>query len=203
MYDDDQEEDGVVPYEVDNKLVQEKEKEVILKQLQEALNKGNDKESQNEVINLVNQHRRLLLDIATVSYLNKPGNAKLLDSINTILSQIEKSVRDDRKEKMKDKELEDNKVSFANFVSALSEITAGKISMPNYGSEGLPFNVDFKLMEGEDDPDMEIKDEELSQGRQVIDTKEVEASFDLEDIAPKLNLTDPAEDDGSEFDPNM
>lgn len=185
----------------DARLAQEKDKDALIANIQSILNKPNSIESENELITLVQQQRRLMLDIATATFIKKPNNPKLLDSINTILSQIEKTVRDDRKEKLKNRELEDNKANFASFVNALNEVANGKITLPTYSGINIAADWDKPLIDLSD-PDLAISDEELYMGRQDVDPKKIAESFDIDEhVEPKLgSVGDPDEDEG-DFDP--
>ena len=178
MYDDEMEDSGILPPPVEGTKsdVMLKDKDVLISNINAILKKDQNSETENELINLVQKQRTLLLDIATQTYISKPSNCKLLDSINTLVSQLEKSVRDDRKEKAKAKELEDNKTSFAAFVNALNEVANGKLVIPNYGDMGIildPLKPVTQL-----DSETMIKAEELAQGLIVVDSKEIEESFD-------------------------
>lgn len=140
------------------------------------LNKGDHQDVNNELLDHLSKYRTLLLDTATLAYISKPGNSKLLDSISTIIAQLEKNVRENRKELQKAKEMEDNKTSFAAFVNALNEVANGKLVIPNYGDMGIildPLKPVTQL-----DSETMIKAEELAQGLIVVDSKEIEESFD-------------------------
>ncbi|QFR59364.1 hypothetical protein PS2_0222 [Aeromonas phage PS2] len=178
MYDDEMEDSGILPPPVEGTKsdVMLKDKDVLISNINAILKKDQNTETENELINLVQKQRTLLLDIATQTYISKPSNCKLLDSINTLIGQLEKSVRDDRKEKAKAKEMEDNKTSFAAFVNALNEVANGKLVIPNYGDMGIildPLKPVTQL-----DSETMIKAEELAQGLIVVDSKEIEESFD-------------------------
>lgn len=54
------------------------------------LNKGDHQDVNNELLDHLSKYRTLLLDTATLAYISKPGNSKLLDSISTIIAQLEK-----------------------------------------------------------------------------------------------------------------
>lgn len=184
----------------DDKLKTVKDKDALIAEINKLLRGPQDKEAESELIKTVQKQRNLLLDIATQTFINKPNNPKLLDSINTILAQIEKTVRDDRKEKMKDKELEDNRANFATFVNALTEISAGKVVMPTYGSGSFVLDPMAPIIIIED-PDDEIKPEEIAQGHMTIDTKEIEASFN-DDGPDEVNTSEvPDSDNDTEWDP--
>ena len=178
MYDDEIEDSGILPPPVEGTKsdVMLKDKDVLISNINAILKKDQNSETENELINLVQKQRTLLLDIATQTYISKPSNCKLLDSINTLIGQLEKSVRDNRKELQKTKEMEDNKTSFAAFVNALNEVANGKLVIPNYGDMGIildPLKPVTQL-----DSETMIKVEELAQGLIVVDSKEIEESFD-------------------------
>ena len=178
MYDDEMEDSGILPPPVEGTKsdVMLKDKDVLISNINAILKKDQNSETENELINLVQKQRTLLLDIATQTYISKPSNCKLLDSINTLIGQLEKSVRDDKKEKARAKEMEDNKTSFAAFVNALNEVANGKLVIPNYGDMGIildPLKPVTQL-----DSETMIKAEELAQGLIVVDSKEIEESFE-------------------------
>ena len=178
MYDDEMEDSGILPPPVEGTKsdVMLKDKDVLISNINAILKKDQNTETENELINLVQKQRTLLLDIATQTYISKPSNCKLLDSINTLIGQLEKSVRDDKKEKARAKEMEDNKTSFAAFVNALNEVANGKLVIPNYGDMGIildPLKPVTQL-----NSETMIKAEELAQGLIVVDSKEIEESFD-------------------------
>lgn len=178
MYDDEMEDSGILPPPVEGTKsdVMLKDKDILISNINAILKKDQNSETENELINLVQKQRTLLLDIATQTYISKPSNCKLLDSINTLIGQLEKSVRDDRKEKAKAKEMEDNKTSFAAFVNALNEVANGKLVIPNYGDMGIildPLKPVTQL-----NSETMIRPEELDQGLIVVDAKEIEESFD-------------------------
>lgn len=198
MYDD---EDSIHP-PVNNgnrdefKLVQEKEKDQLIADIQLILNSDHSIENEKSLLNIVQKQRKLILDIATQTFISKPNNPKLMDSINTLLGQMEKSVRDDRKERLKDKELEDNKANFATFLNALNEVTAGRLVMPTFSSISLsldPFGENDKIFET-DNPDEEITQEEMKQGRQILDSKKIEEAFEI-DPEQQINTSEEMEEE--------
>lgn len=178
MYDDEMEDSGILPPPVEGTKsdVMLKDKDVLISNINAILKKDQNTETENELINLVQKQRTLLLDIATQTYISKPSNCKLLDSINTLIGQLEKSVRDSRKEVQKAKEMEDNKTSFAAFVNALNEVANGKLVIPNYGDMGIildPLKPVTQL-----NSETQIKPEELDQGLIIVDSKQIEESFE-------------------------
>lgn len=199
MYDDDNM-DGQAPGPIDDRLQKEKDKDALIAQIQAVLDGGHSVENENSLIGLMQSQRRLLLDIATQTFISKPNNPKLLDSINTILAQMEKTVRDNRKERLKDRELEDNKANFSTFVNALNEISAGRIKMPDYGDMAIILDPLAPVVDLSDDPDSEIREEEYVQGRQILDSNQIKESFEIDEETP-VKLAD--EDSEDEFDPDM
>lgn len=181
MYDEDESDNYDNDHAEENKLPQEKEKEKLISDIQAILNSDHSVENEKSLLNIVQKQRKLILDIATSTFIKKPNNPKLMDSINTLLGQMEKSVRDDRKERLKDRELEDNKANFSTFVNALNEITAGRLAMPNFANFQIPLDPfgDKKLFIT-DNPDEEITEEEKFQGRQILDSKKIEEAFEID-----------------------
>lgn len=198
MYD---EEDSIHPpvytndHKDENKLVQEKEKEALINEIQLILNAGHSIDNEKSLLNIVQKQRKLILDIATTTFLNKPNNPKLMDSINTLLGQMEKSVRDDRKERLRDRELEDNKANFATFVNALNEVSAGRLVMPTFAEFQMPLDpfAEHKLFKT-DNPDEEISEEEKFQGRQILDSKKIEEAFEI-DPEQRINTSEKMPED--------
>lgn len=184
----------------EEKLKTEKDKDELIANIRSILHGERNKENEDRLFSLVQLHRTLVLDIATQAYIAKPGNSKLLDSINTILAQTEKSARDDRKERAKDRELEDNRANFATFVNALNEVASGRLEIPNYGNMAIVLDPLAPIIQPNGDYSMEIKNEELHQGHQHLDAKEIEQTFDIDD-EPVIRVDDEGRDE--EFDPEM
>lgn len=184
----------------DDKLKTVQDKDALIAEINKLLKGPQDKEAESTLINTVQRQRNLLLDIAMQTIINKPNNPKLMDSINTILAQIEKTIRDDRKERLKDRELEDNRANFATFVNALTEVSNGKIVMPTYGSGSFVLDPLAPIIRIED-PDDEIKPEEIMQGHHIVDTKEIEASFAEDDEYDVNTSEEPDPDEDTDWDP--
>lgn len=195
MHDDDGSDNYTNDHVKENKLPQEIEKEKLISDIQTILNGEHSVDSEKSLLNIVQKQRKLILDIATSTFINKPNNPKLMDSINTLLGQMEKSVRDDRKERLRDRELEDNKANFATFVSALNEVTAGRLVMPTFADFNMPLDpfADKKLFVT-DNPDEEITEEEKFQGRQILDSKKIEEAFEI-DPEQQINTSDIMEEE--------
>jgi hypothetical protein len=193
MYDE-EEDDGSNSYVnnhvEENKLSQEIEKDKLISDIQTILDGGHSVDNEKSLLNIVQKQRKLILDIAVSTFMKKSNNPKLMDSINTLLGQMEKSVRDDRKERLRDRELEDNKANFATFVNALNEVTAGRLVMPTFAD--FPMSLDpfgeHKIFKT-DNPDEEIQEEEKFQGRQILDSKKIEEAFEI-DPEQQINVSE-------------
>lgn len=187
----------------DGKLKTVSDKDALIAEINRILKGPQSKDAESELITMIQKQRTLMLDIATQTFISKPNNPKLLDSINTLLAGLERTVRDDRKERLKDRELEDNKANFATFVHALNEVAAGKLIIPNYGNQAFVLDPLAPIVIIED-PDEMINQDELYQGHQIVNSKEIEETFDTDDDnESRLNLTEENEEDDSEFDPDM
>lgn len=187
-------------FEAEERLKVYKDKDELIENIRNVLKGDRTKENEDKLFSIVQLHRALVLDIATQAYISKPGNSKLLDSINTILAQTEKSARDDRKERRQDRELEDNRANFATFVNALNEVASGRLEIPNYGNMAIVLDPLAPIIQPNGDYSMEIKNEELYQGHQILDAKEIETTFDIDD-EPVIRVDDEGRDE--EFDPDM
>lgn len=199
-YADYNEEPTPIQFEAEEKMKVYKDKDELIKNIRDILHGDRNKENEDKLFSMVQLHRTLVLDIATQAYIAKPGNSKLLDSINTILAQTEKSARDDRKERAKDRELEDNRANFATFVNALNEVSQGRLEIPNYGNMAIVLDPLAPIIQPNGDYSMEIKSEELHQGHQILDSKEIEQTFDIDD-EPVIRVDGETVDEG--FDPDM
>lgn len=164
------------PEPIDPTLGKINEKDRFIMNLQNILNNADPEDNGSKIINLAQKNRALLLDIAMQTFISKPNNPKLLDSINTIIMQLEKSVRDDRKELAKKEEVEDNKANFNLFLNALTEISAGKLQLPTFKAAPVGFDPLAELEVPTDD--LEIIEDELVMGNVLVDSKEIEQDLD-------------------------
>lgn len=177
MYDE--EDSGILPAPVEGTKsdFSLKKKDEFIAEINAILNKdGADKHTaESDLIKMLTKQRTLLLDVAMHTYISKPSNCKLLDSINTLTALLERTVRDDRKERAKEKEQEDNRANFATFVNALNEVAAGKLKLPNYGDRAMILDpmAPIHVLS----VDEQIKEGELSQGVLEVSIEEIEATF--------------------------
>lgn len=153
-----------------------KKKDEFIAEINKILGKtDNRSQAESELVEMLTKQRALLLDVAMHTYISKPSNCKLLDSINTLTGLMERTVRDNRKERAKEKEQEDNRANFATFVNALNEVAAGKLILPNYGDRAMILDPMKPIKELSIDE--QIKEGELDQGVLEIKIEDIESTF--------------------------
>lgn len=140
----------------------------VMAAINAALHPTDEDIEQTQLIQAVQSHRSMILDIASMAYSNKPGDPKLLEAISSLLTQLEKSVRDDRKERAKKKENEDNKVSFKQMVDALQSLSTGELKLPSF-APGQPTFLDPNVPLSQLADIGRIKDKELDMGAISVD----------------------------------
>lgn len=161
MTDDYPMEDGNTP-SVDDKLM-----EAVLQRLNAAMTKDPEDDEQESLVTAVQETRAFILKYSMGTYLNNPKNSKLLEGVISLIAGMEKSVRDDRKEKSKKKEKEDDAVSFNQMLEAMKDISAGKIQLPVFDISSFILDPDKSLV-GELDINP-ISDDELAMGNTLVD----------------------------------
>lgn len=155
-------------------MKKEKEKELtdelqkIIDEIGATLKKNPDDPQQNGFIQSLQKHRKMILDVSSKAFILKPGNPKLLEAIGSILGAMEKSVRDDRKEKFKKDEAEENKLTLRQMVEGLNKLRIGEIRVPSFVDTEFLMDPTKSLMAVA--PDMQrIKESELTTGLQILD----------------------------------
>lgn len=147
-----------------------KELEVItaLEQIRNTIEQSEEDPDQKSLITAVQHNKYILLNYAMLAYQRNPTNPKMLESITSLLAQIEKTVRDDRKEKARAKEKEDDKLTFNQMMEAMKQISSGQIQLPvfNIGSFLLDPN---KSLLPENTTVNPITPAELEQGNELVD----------------------------------
>lgn len=117
----------------DNRVDTEEVTKVLLN-IQEQLARNDEDVDQKYLVDALQQHRSMILNYATLSFVKKPNNPKMLEAVTTLVAQLEKAVRDDRKERAKKKDAEDNKISFNQMLDAMKQISNGEINIPTFKS---------------------------------------------------------------------
>lgn len=151
----------------DDTLAIDKEIQEVVNNIALAIGDESD-EDQSSLILAVQQHRKVLLNLASRAYINKPTSSAMLEAITSLTSQIEKSVRDNRKEKLKKSELQDNKVNFKQMVEALNQLSTGEITVPVFGNANFALDPSVSLLTGVIGVS-KIKPDELTIGTHTLD----------------------------------
>lgn len=147
-----------------------KELEVVtaLEQIRNTI-EGTDEDPNNAgLITAVQRNKAILLDYAMMTYMRNPTNPKMLESITSLLAQIEKTVRDDRKEKAKAKEKEDDKLTFNQMMDAMKQISSGQIQLPTFNIGSFLLDPSKSLL-GPAANIAPINPAELEQGNALVD----------------------------------
>lgn len=136
--------------------------------IQQAVIRQEEDPEQNTLAETVQKYRSMLLNFATLAYLEKPRDAKMLEAVSSLVAQIEKSVRDDRKEKAKKQENDDNRLSFNQMLEAMQNISSGTIKLPTFEVDSFFLDPSRSLLELSEDI-KPIKPEELTFGNGLVD----------------------------------
>lgn len=139
-----------------------------LLEIAQTLVKTEDDVEQETLATSLQKHRALILKFATMAYMKKPGSAMLLSSLITLVGAMEKSIRDDRKEKIKKEEGESNQISFNQIIESLNAISQGAVITPTFTLTNFLLDPTISLdsiMEGS----APIKEGELVQGNTLVD----------------------------------
>lgn len=149
-------------------LVENPELDKKLEEIRKAINAGDDGSS---LVNSLQNNREFLLKYAMNMYLQKPTRVGLLETITTLLSQMESSVRNDRKEKLKQDEQNNNTVGFHQMMEALDKIAKGNIKIPTFTMTNFLLDPNKSLLEANDGGEVitPINPEELKQGIELVD----------------------------------
>lgn len=183
-------ENEVVEFEDEEDIPQEDKYMKCVQDIQDIFKKGYSPDNGKRLVDFVQKQRSLILELMLQSFMNRP-DPKMGDSLNTLMAQIEKSVRDDRKEALKAKELETSKETFELFSKSLGAVINGHIAIPTFGMQSLVLDPMKSIMS----PDVaKIKPEELLQGNILVDHKKIEETLIASDPTKTGNeiVTQPA-----------
>ena len=140
---------------------------LIIERLRKALEDNPEDIDQTKLVTLIQENRTLLLQHAMGQYLQSPKSATLLEGVTSLIGQMEKTVRDDRKERAKKKDAETNVVSFNEMLDAMKSIATGQIMIPHFDMSDFILDPGKSLLTQADVAP--IKPEELVQGNGLID----------------------------------
>ncbi|UYE93564.1 hypothetical protein [Shewanella phage FishSpeaker] len=147
-----------------------RELEVItaLEQIRNTIEQNEEDPEQKSLITAVQHNKYVLLNYAMMAYQRNPTNPKMLESITSLLAQIEKTVRDDRKEKARAKEKEDDKLTFNQMMEAMKQISSGQIQLPTFNIGSFLLDPTKSLL-GNAPGVNPISPAELEQGNSLVD----------------------------------
>lgn len=138
----------------------------IMEKMRKALVGNPEDQDQTTLVTLIQENRALLLQYAMSQYLLNPKSASLLEGVTSLIGQMEKTVRDDRKERTKKNDAENNIVSFNQMLDAMKSISSGKIIVPSFDMSDFILDPSKSLLIS---PDIApIKSEELVMGNGLV-----------------------------------
>lgn len=140
----------------------------VIEELRAAMVGTDEDIDQEALVKMVQKNRAFMLEYAMAAYLDNPKNGELLGSVTSIIAAIEKSVREDRKERMKKKDSENNKMAFNQMLEAMQNINNGTIKMPVFDMSDFILDPSKPLLAA-DSKVLPIQEGELVQGNAVVD----------------------------------
>jgi hypothetical protein len=140
----------------------------MIQALQQAMSGDLDDTDQEQLIKTLQNNRSHILKYALQAYLNKPNSASLLEGVNALLGQIEKTVRDDRKERAKKRDAEGNRLVFNQMLEAMDKIAGGHVAMPSFDYTAFILDPNKPLVDVTT-LSKAIKPDELKQGISICD----------------------------------
>lgn len=139
----------------------------VLEELRIAMTGTEEDIDQEALVKMVQKNRAFLLEYAMSAYLDNPRNGELLGSVTSIIAAIEKTVREDRKERTKKKDSENNKMAFNQMLEAMEKIQNGGIKMPVFDMSDFILDPSKSLVAA-DSTMAPIQEGELVQGMQTV-----------------------------------
>lgn len=144
--------------------------EEFIEQLQSFITVKEEDVDQKKLIEFVQHNRSLLLEGAMRTYALNPKNFELLKVINPLLDSIEKSVREERKERFKNKALETTGASFKDLLESLKHLNEGSFPKTNKSINVGILDPNISILEPADKI-KPITEYELKQGVEKLDTE--------------------------------
>jgi hypothetical protein len=158
--DDFDNEDKVGP--VDDPMIVE-----LLEKMKVAIPVSDEDQDQKSLVTIIQENRALLLKYAMGKYLENPKSASLLEGVTSLIAHMEKTVRDDRKERAKKADSQNNVLAFNQMLDAMAKINEGKVLMPHFDMSDFILDPGKTLLISADIAP--IKPEELVMGNHVVD----------------------------------
>lgn len=156
---------SVTPFADEKRRIEDDEVNRLLQLLADTLAPTEEDKEQVDFVTALQRNRQFILKFAMQSYLER-GSASMLEGVTTLLAQMEKTVRDDRKERSKKQENQDNVVSFRQMLDAMNMIKTGSLSIPVFDISNFMPDPNKSLLDGIDVKP--INDNELVQGNQLV-----------------------------------
>lgn len=163
----------IIPFNEEKEELYKTRAKECVKEIQSIFEAGYSPENGNRLVSYIQRQRSLLAEVMLRKFVEKP-DPKMADAMNTLLGQMEKSVRDDRKEIMQGKQMETSRETFELFSKTLGAVIDGQIKMPDFGTQSLMLDPMQPLMS---ETEAKIKPGELIVGRHVIDVNPIEAQL--------------------------
>lgn len=151
---------------IDEKIrVEQEDMEKLFEELHSALTEDED-EDQKSLVTILQKNRKYILRYAMQQYIANPKSASLLEGVTSLIGHMEKTIRDDRKERMKKQENQDNAISFKQMLDAMSMISSGTLNLPKFDLVTFMPDPNQSLLAGLDVKP--INEHELVQGNQLV-----------------------------------
>lgn len=140
----------------------------VIEELREAMVGDEEDIDQIAMVKMIQKNRAFLLEYAMGAYLDNPKNGELLGSVTSIIAALERTIREDRKERSKKKENEDNAISFNQMMDALQNMNSGSIKLPTFDFGEFILDPSKSII-GDRKFFNPINEHELDQGIQQLD----------------------------------
>lgn len=139
----------------------------IMERMRKALEANPEDVDQTELVTIIQENRAHILQYAMGQYLQNPKSASLLEGVTSLITQMENTVRQDRKERLKKKDAENNVLSFNQMLEAMKGISNGQIVIPHFDMSDFVLDPNKSLLSITDAAP--INPAELVQGNELID----------------------------------
>lgn len=139
----------------------------LLEKMKGAIAGTDEDIDQKSLVTIIQENRALLLKYAMGKYLENPKSASLLEGVTSLIAHMEKTVRDDRKERAKKADAQNNVLAFNQMLDAMNKINDGVVIMPHFDMSDFILDPSKTLLINNDISP--IKPEELVMGNSLVD----------------------------------